>query len=302
MDKKELKRKKIAVLYGGRSSEREISIKSGAAVLGSLIKLGYNAKGIDAAENLVEKLKKEKIEIAFIALHGRWGEDGTVQGLLEIMGIPYTGSGVLGSSIALDKAIMKLLFDATGIPTPACLISTSSDIAAFPLPFVVKPANEGSTIGISIVREKKGIARAIRLARRYDRKIVIEEYIKGSEITVAVVNNKALPVIEVRPTSGFYDFHAKYTKGMTEYIVPAEIKKATAKKAQDIALRVYGLFELSGCARIDMLVRGNNPLVIDVNTSPGMTETSLVPKAWAHLGGTFDGLVEEILKGAKLKT
>ncbi|OPY81256.1 MAG: D-alanine--D-alanine ligase B [Syntrophorhabdus sp. PtaU1.Bin058] len=301
MDKKGLKRKRIAVLYGGRSSEREISIRSGAAVLGSLIKLGYNATGIDAAENLVEKLKKEKVEIAFIALHGRWGEDGTVQGLLEIMGIPYTGSGVLGSSIALDKAIMKLLFDTTGIPTPACLISTSSDIAAFPLPFVVKPANEGSTIGISIVREKKDIARAIRLARRYDRKIVIEEYIKGSEITVAVVNNKALPVIEVRPTSGFYDFHAKYTKGMTEYIVPAEIKKKTAKKAQDIALKVYGLFDLSGCARIDMLVRGDDPLVIDVNTSPGMTETSLVPKAWAHLGGTFEGLVEEILKGAKLK-
>jgi D-alanine-D-alanine ligase len=301
MDKKELKRKKIAVLYGGRSSEREISIKSGSAVLGSLIKLGYNATGIDAAENLVEKLKKEKTEIAFIALHGRWGEDGTVQGLLEIMGIPYTGSGVLGSSIALDKAIMKLLFDTTGIPTPAYLISTSSDIAAFPLPFVVKPANEGSTIGISIVREKKDIARAIRLARRYDRKIVIEEYIKGSEITVAIVNNKALPVIEVRPTSGFYDFHAKYTKGMTEYIVPAEINKVTAKRARETALKVYGMFELSGCARIDMLVRGDNPLVIDVNTSPGMTETSLVPKAWGHLGGTFDGLVEEILKGAKLK-
>lgn len=301
MDKKELKRKRIAVLYGGRSSEREISIKSGSAVLGGLIRLGYNATGIDAAENLVAKLQKGKIEIAFIALHGRWGEDGTVQGLLEIMGIPYTGSGVLGSSIALDKAIMKLLFDATGIPTPACLISTSSDIAAFPLPFVVKPANEGSTIGISIVREKKDIARAIRLARRYDRKLVIEEYIKGSEITVAVVNNKALPVIEVRPASGFYDFHAKYTKGMTEYIVPAEIKKKTAKRAQDTALRVYGMFGLSGCARIDMLVRGDDPLVIDINTSPGMTETSLVPKAWAHLGGTFDGLVEEILKGARLK-
>ncbi|MDD5008331.1 MAG: D-alanine--D-alanine ligase [Syntrophorhabdaceae bacterium] len=301
MDKKGLKRKRIAVLYGGKSSEREISIKSGAAILNSLIKLGYNATGIDAAENLVEKLKKEKIEIAFIALHGRWGEDGTVQGLLEIMGIPYTGSGVLGSSMALDKAIMKLLFDSTGIPTPAYLISTSSHTTAFPLPFVVKPANEGSTIGISIVREKKETARAIRVARGYDRKIVIEEYIGGSEITVGIVNGKALPVIEVRPSSGFYDFHAKYTKGMTEYIIPAKIKRVTANRARATALKVYEMFELSGCARIDMLVQGDNPLVIDINTSPGMTETSLVPKAWGHLGGTFDGLVEEILKGAKLK-
>lgn len=302
MDKKELKRKRVAVLYGGRSSEREISIKSGAAVLGSLIKLGYNATGIDAAENLVGKLKREKVDIAFIALHGRWGEDGTVQGLLEIMGIPYTGSGVLGSSMALDKAIMKLVFDSTGIPTPVYLISTSSHIPAFPLPCVVKPANEGSTIGISIVRKRQEAARAMKIARRYDRKVLFEEYIDGTEITVGIVNGRPLPVIEVRPSSGFYDFHAKYTKGMTEYIIPAKIKKAAANRARNIAFKVYGIFELSGCARIDMLVKGDDPLVIDINTSPGMTETSLVPKAWGHLGGTFDGLVEEILKGARLKT
>jgi len=301
MDKKELKRKRVAVLYGGRSSEREISIKSGAAVLNGLVRLGYNATGIDAAEDLVGKLKKEKVDIAFIALHGRWGEDGTVQGLLEIMGIPYTGSGVLGSSMALDKAIMKLLFDSKGIPTPAYLISTSSHTPAFPLPYVVKPANEGSTIGISIVRKKSEAARAIAAARKYDRKIIVEEYIEGSEITVGIVNGKALPIIEVRPSSGFYDFHAKYTKGMTEYIVPAKIKRATANRARGIALEVYETFELSGCARIDMLVKEESPLVIDINTSPGMTETSLVPKAWGHLGGTFDGLVEEILKGAKPK-
>lgn len=181
MDKKELKRKRIAVLYGGRSSEREISIKSGTAVLNGLTRLGYNATGIDAAKDLVGKLKKEKVDIAFIALHGRWGEDGTVQGLLEIMGIPYTGSGVLGSSMALDKAIMKLLFDSKGIPTPAYLISTSSHTPAFPLPYVVKPANEGSTIGISIVRKKSEAARAIAAARKYDRKIIVEEYVEGSE-------------------------------------------------------------------------------------------------------------------------
>jgi D-alanine-D-alanine ligase len=301
MDKKGLKKKRVAVLFGGRSSEREISLKSGAAVLSSLVKRGYNAFGIDAAEGLVEKLKKGKVEAAFIALHGRWGEDGTVQGLLEVMGIPYTGSGVLGSSIALDKTIMKYIFASTGIPTPAYVIPASSRTAKFPLPFVVKPANEGSTIGISIVKARKEIPQAMKNALKYDRKIVIEEYIKGSEITVGIVNGKPLPVIEVRPTSGFYDFHSKYTKGMTEYIVPAAIKKPVAKRARDIAMKVYEMFDLSGCARIDMIVHNDIPLVIDINTSPGMTETSLVPKAWAHLGGTFDSLVEEILKGAALK-
>jgi D-alanine-D-alanine ligase len=197
---------------------------------------------------------------------------------------------------------MKLICVAQDIPTPAYMISYDGKGIKFPTPFVVKPANEGSTIGISIVRTKKNRGTAVEEALKYDRKLVIEEFVQGQEITVAVVNGVALPVIEVRPLKGFYDFEAKYTKGMTDYIVPAGISKKLSKRARDIARETYRTFDLAGCARIDMLIREETPLVIDINTSPGMTETSLAPKAWAHTGRTFDELVEEILSEASLKT
>ncbi len=302
MDKETLKKQKIAVLMGGASSEREISLKSGKAVSESLARGGYNVTAIDVGRDLAAKLKRWGITVAFIALHGRWGEDGTVQGLLEIMEIPYTGSGVIGSSMAMDKAVMKLLFQSVGIPTPAwCIVENGKNTVKLPMPFVVKPANEGSTIGISVVREKREIGPALSHARKYDRKIVAERFVEGDEITVAVVNGEPLPVVQVKPAKGFYDFEAKYTKGMTEYLVPAKITKRVAKKASDIAMKVYQLFELAGCARIDMLVEEGLPQVIDINTSPGMTETSLVPKAWNHLGRTFDDLVEAILMEAALR-
>lgn len=297
-----MKDKKIGVLMGGKSSEREISLKSGNAILQSLLRKGYNAVGIDADNNLTEKLRKKRIQVAFIALHGRWGEDGTVQGLLEMMGIPYTGSGVLGAAISIDKAIMKLLLDSIDLPTPAYAICKAGNDIKFPIPFVVKPANEGSTIGISIVRKKEEKPGAVQNALKYDKKVLFERYIEGDEITVGIVNDQVLPVIQIRPLKGFYDFEAKYTKGQTEYVIPAKISKKVDKRAQSLALAVYKTFELSGCVRIDMIVDKDMPLVIDVNTSPGMTETSLVPKAWGHLGKSFDELVEEILKGATLKT
>lgn len=286
---------------GGNSSEREISLKSGAAVLQSLKRSGYKAVGVDVGRDLAGRLRRQRIDVAFIALHGRWGEDGTVQGLLEIMGIPYTGPGVLGSSMAMDKAVMKIVFDGVGIPTPAYAVAEEGKDVAFPLPFVVKPANEGSTIGISIVRKNEEIAPAIADARKYDKKVIVEGYVEGDEITVGIVNGETLPVVQVKPVNGFYDFEAKYTKGMTEYIVPAEITEAVAERSSHIALKVYHAFDLSGCVRIDMLVKEDVPLVIDINTSPGMTETSLVPKAWEHLNRSFDDLVETILTGASLK-
>lgn len=292
---------KIGVLLGNRSSERDISLKSGNAVLHGLKRSGYKAIAVDASKNLIGTLQKEKIQVAFIALHGRWGEDGTVQGLLEMMGIPYTGSGVLGSSMAMDKAIMKLIFATANIPTPKYTIIYNGKGTSFPVPYVVKPANEGSSVGISVVKKKMEGPAALKEALKYDSKIIIEEFVKGQEITVAVINNKILPVVEVRPKSGFYDTEAKYKEGKTEYIVPAEISSAIAKKASDIALTVYKTFNLSGSARIDMLIKDKTPLVIDINTSPGMTETSLVPKAWAYTGRTFDELVEEILLEAALK-
>jgi D-alanine-D-alanine ligase len=301
MDKMALKKLKIGVLLGGRSSERDISLKSGNAVLHGLKRGGYKAIAVDTSKNLIDTLEKEKVRVAFIALHGRWGEDGTVQGLLEMIGIPYTGSGVLGSSMAMDKTVMKLIFAAARIPTPKYMIAYNGKEVPFPMPYVVKPANEGSSVGISVVKKKQEAPAALKEALKYDSKLLIEEFVKGQEITVAVINGKALPVIEVRPKSGFYNFEAKYEKGKTEYIVPAQISSAMAKKASDIALTVYRTFNLSGSARIDMLIKDRTPLVIDINTSPGMTETSLVPKAWAYTGRTFDELVEEILLEASLK-
>jgi len=301
MDKRAWKRKRIGVLMGGKSSEREISLNSGNAILNSLLRNGYNATGIDAKDNLIDTLSGKKIDVAFISLHGRWGEDGTVQGLCEIMGIPYTGSGVLGSSIAMDKTIMKYILTGLDIPTPEYAVFTRKSNIKFPMPFVVKPAGEGSTIGVSIVKTKKEKDDAIEKAFTYDKKILIERYIDGPEITVGIVNGKMLPIIEVKPLRGFYDFEAKYTKGMTEYIVPARISKSVEKGAYAISSRIYESLELSGCVRIDMLVDNNTPRIIDINTSPGMTETSLVPKAWGYMGKTFDELVEELLMGATLK-
>jgi D-alanine-D-alanine ligase len=218
------------------------------------------------------------------------------------MGIPYTGPGVLGSSAAMDKVGRKFPLEATGIPTPAYAIVEEGARVTLKPPIVVKPANEGSTIGISIVHRRKDLPAALELARKYDRKVVVEEFVDGQEITVAVVNGKVLPVVEVKPLSGFYDFESKYTKGKTEYIVPAQIPRRLAKKAEAVAMDVYRRFDLSGCVRTDMLIKDGLPLVIDINTSPGMTETSLGPKAWACRGGSFDELIEEILGGASLKT
>jgi D-alanine-D-alanine ligase len=286
---------------GGISSEREISLRSGTAVLESLKRSGYQAVAIDGDRHVVERMCDAAIEIAFIALHGRWGEDGTIQGLLELLTIPYTGSGVLGSALAMDKAVMKFVLLGLGIPTPSHLVCRAGDEVSLPLPLVVKPAREGSTIGISIVRSEEEKAEALASALRLDSKLVIESYIAGREITVGVVNGRALPVVEVKPASGFYDYTAKYTKGMTEYLVPAALDARIEQSARDLALRLWQHCEFSGCVRVDMMLDGATPSVIDVNTSPGMTESSLVPKAWAELGKSFDELVEEILMTAGLK-
>jgi len=297
----DLREKRIGVLMGGISSERQISLMSGKAVLASLVRSGYHAQGIDVRDNIGALLKQKHIEVAFVALHGRWGEDGTVQGLLEMMKIPYTGSGVLGSALSMDKCLGKLVLTSLNIPTPSYQECLSAEESGFPLPYVVKPAREGSTVGISIVRRREEAGPAIEAALRYDTKILIERFVQGREITVGMVNGIALPVVEVKPRSGFYDYESKYTKGLTEYLVPANLPSSVEEQACNDASIIWRQFELSGCARIDMIVEGDVPQVIDINTSPGMTETSLVPKAWSHLGRTFDQLVEEILTGARLK-
>jgi len=303
------KRKKIGVMMGGLSREREISLKTGKAILRALTEKGYNASPVDVGPDIAETLIKEKIEIAFIALHGRFGEDGTVQGMLELMRIPYTGSGVLASALALHKIMAKKFFLCENIPTPTYEVFLREEIeknppqnTSLPLPLVVKPAREGSTIGVSIVREENELIPALKEAGKYDDEILVEEFMQGREITVGILEDIPLPIIEIVPKSGFYDYHSKYTKGETEYIIPARIPREKYLYAQDISLKAFQVLGCAGCARVDLMTdEDGNPFVIDVNTMPGMTETSLLPKAASYAGIPFEELVERILLGASLK-
>ncbi len=310
MKDQSLKKKKIGVLMGGLSREREISLKTGKAIRKALVEKGYNACCIDVGRDIAETLIKEKIEIAFIALHGRFGEDGTIQGMLELMGIPYTGSGVLASALCLHKGMAKKVLLYEKLPTPPFISLNRMEIEkerlpslSLPLPWVVKPAREGSTIGISIVKKEEERLNALKEAGRYDEEILIEAFVAGKEITVGILNDIALPIIEIVPKSGFYDYHSKYTKGETEYIIPARIPREKYLYAQEISLKAFQALGCSGCARVDLMTDGEgNPFIIDINTMPGMTETSLLPKAASHVGLTFGELAERILLGAGLKT
>ncbi len=283
---------------GGISSEREVSLKSGTAVFRSLKRKGYAAVCIDTAKNLVSLLRRHKVDMAFICLHGIQGEDGAMQGFLEVMGIPYTGSGIRASAVAMDKIMTKELLTYHGIPTPAFDVvhGERGGRRRVRLPLVVKPAEEGSTIGITRVKKIKELEKAKGLARRFGPRVLLEEYVQGREVTVGILGNQPLPVVEVRPASGFYDFHAKYTPGQTDYLVPAPITRRVAKKVQDLALGTCHTLGCRGASRVDfMLGEGDSPYVLEVNTIPGMTETSLLPKAANEAGISFDQLVERML-------
>ncbi len=294
---------------GGLSKEREISLKTGKAILKALTEKAYTATPIDVGDDIAEKLVKEKIGCAFLALHGRFGEDGTIQGMLELMRIPYTGSGVLASALAMHKVMSKKFFFCEKIPTPRYEVFQRDEIRkelpgriSFPLPVVVKPAREGSTIGVSIVRKDEELGPALTKAGEYDEEIFVEEFMKGREITVGILENIPLPVIEIAPKSGFYDYHSKYTKGETQYILPARISREKYLYAQEISLKAFQKLGCTGVARVDLMTDENeNPFVIDVNTMPGMTETSLLPMAARYAGIPFEDLVERILLGASLK-
>lgn len=296
--------KRIGVLMGGVSHEREVSLKTGSAILQTLQEGGYPVVGIDVSSDIVQRLLEEHIDVAFIALHGRWGEDGTVQGLLELLRIPYTGSGVLASALAMNKIKAKEIFLFHGIPTPEFITPQEGKQAdpPFPPPWVVKPASEGSTIGIDIVMDTKGLQDAIQRARGYDQEVLVERFIEGKELTVGILKGEPLPAIEIDPKGGFYDYEAKYTPGMTEYLCPAPISDQKKDEVQGISLKAYHVLSCSGCARVDLLLsKAGEAFIIEVNTLPGMTETSLVPKAAAQVGISFPQLVEIILEGASLK-
>ena len=297
--------KKIGVLMGGISSEREVSLRSGSAVFNALKKLGYNAVAIDAASNICEVLKKEKIDIAFLVLHGGWGEDGSIQGLLEVMGIPYTGSDVISSAIAMNKAASKKIFFYHRIPAPPFIVLDKKAVSyqlsaiSFEMPWVVKPVCEGSSVGVSIARDKGQIESALKTGFSYGNEIIIEKYIEGKEVHVGILNDRALGGVEVKTSLEFYSYEAKYTAGLTEYILPPKIDEAVYMKAKDIALSANRALGCSGATRVDLRIDNDgNPYVLEVNTIPGMTETSLLPKIAKEAGFDFPALVEEILKDA----
>ena len=288
---------------GGTSAEREISLKTGKAIATALKKKGLKVISIDVDKDIAKKLLKERINLAFIALHGRGGEDGTIQGLLELLGIPYTGSEVLTSALALNKVQAKKVFKFHGLPIPKFQVWKKEDLGSriqdlkFSLPLVVKPSREGSTIGLSIVHTKRDIKKAMERAFKYDEEIIFEKYIEGKEVTVGIVGDETLPVIEIRPKDAFYTYEAKYIKGLTDFIIPAPLPKKVYSQVQKIALFAYHALGCRHFARVDMIVnKKNKPYLLEVNTIPGMTATSLLPQAAAKRGISFDDLVLKILK------
>jgi D-alanine-D-alanine ligase len=295
---------KVAVLMGGRSAEREISLKSGGRVLAALRARGIDAHAFDPAERRLEELAAERFDRAFVALHGRFGEDGTVQGALEYLGIPYTGSGVLASALAMDKWRSKLLWQAAGIPTPPYeLLAPGADHGGtarrLGLPLMVKPAREGSSIGMSKVGSTEELAAAYELARRYDEVVIAERFIEGIELTAAILGEEPLPLIRLETPRVFYDYEAKYFAEDTRYIVPCGLAHEEERRVQGLALEGFKLLGCSGWGRVDlMLDRRGAAYLLEVNTIPGMTDHSLVPMAARARGISFEELCVRILESA----
>ena len=294
---------RVAVLMGGWSAERPVSLQSGQAVLDALLRQGINAFGIDVTrETILDDLKNEKINRAFIALHGKGGEDGTIQSLLEILDIPYTGSGVAASAIAMDKLLTKLLLEGAGLPTPLFVVMDSlsdgdSIAATLGFPLIVKPTLEGSSLGMARVESVEELNAAYTNAKDYAGEILIEQWITGAEYTVAILGQDVLPVIQLKTSHSFYDYSAKYQSNDTEYLCPCGLSKDDEGHLQRLALSAFNKVGASGWGRVDLMCDANNkPWIIEINTIPGMTDHSLVPMAAKEHGLNFDELVSAILR------
>ena len=301
----ELEEKKIGILMGGLSPEREVSLTSGNAVLEAVKRKGLNGVGIDVDNNIASTLIKLKIDLAFIALHGIYGEDGAIQGLLEYARIPYTGAGILGSALAYDKVKSKEIFKLNSIPTANYHVfyrsQRKNSKLTFDLPVVVKPSNQGSSIGISIVREKKEWETAMNLAFSYAEEILVEKFIEGKLLAIGMNGEQPMPIVHIRPKSGFYDYEAKYTCGKTEYNCPADLTLKETQSCHEAAMNVYQVLRGNGTPRVDVILDSKGtPYVLEMNTIPGMTPTSLLPMAAKQSGVEFDDLVIKILKSAQL--
>ncbi len=306
---------KIAVLKGGRSLERQVSLRSGARVQDALERLGHEVVGVDVGTDLIRRLRDEAPDAAFVALHGRDGEDGTVQELLEILALPYTGSGVLGCTRATDKTLAKHLMLEAGIPTPEFFAFTQTAFRelgaaeALPaieerldFPIVVKPSSQGSALGIKFARTAADVPAALVAAFSYDDRVVLERHVEGRDLAVSVLDGpggpQALPVVEAVPRSeDFYDFEARYEIGRTDFVCPADLPDAVADRARDLALSVHDLLSLHGFSRVDLMLDSADELyVLEANPIPGLTETSLLPQAADAAGIDFDELVARLLE------
>jgi D-alanine-D-alanine ligase len=308
------KESKIAVLYGGLSSEREVSLRSGKNCYDALQRKGYkNSFLLDVKKDIGSNLNPEAIDIAFLALHGTYGEDGCIQGLLEILNIPYTGSGVLASAMAMNKAVSKSIFSANGIPVAPSVCYTRKEVnngilrkladLKLQFPVMVKPVSEGSSVGMTKVDSKDNLLKAIEIAGNHRDGILVEEYIKGKAITIGVLDinyeSIATPILELRTKTEWYDYTAKYTEGLTEFILPAELDNETTIKAQKLAVKAHKALDCKGVSRVDFMVSANNtPYILEVNTLPGMTNLSDLPAQAKTMGIDYDQLVEILLHSA----
>ncbi len=306
---------KVGVLFGGRSAEREVSLMSGKGVLQALRAKGVDAHGFDPAERSLAELAAEKFDRVFIALHGRFGEDGTLQGALEQLGIPYTGSGVMASAIGMDKVMTKRIWLAAGLPTPRFSVldaraTSAEELRRLPdelsLPLMLKAPHEGSTIGIAKVTERSEVEPGFALCAKYDEAVLAEEFIRGRELTVPVLGRgrdaRALPIVEIRAPQGNYDYQNKYFSDDTQYLCPAPLDEKLARHIQALAVQAFNAVDCSGWARVDFMLRESDdaPFLLEINTSPGMTGHSLVPMAAKAAGISYEDLCLEILGMADL--
>ena len=293
---------RVAVLFGGRSAEREISLKSGRAVLDGLLRSGVDAHPVDAGLDVLQVLVAGGFDRAFIVLHGRGGEDGVIQGALESIDMPYTGSGVLGSALGMDKYRCKLLWRGCGLPTADfALLGNESDLpeaAALGFPLMIKPAHEGSSIGMAKVEDASALVTAWRDAARYDSLVLAERWISGAELTCAVLGRQALPLIRLETPHAFYDYDAKYQADSTRYLCPCGLPQEQEQSLRDLAVLAFDAVGATGWGRVDLMFDGDgNPMLLEINTVPGMTDHSLVPMAAKADGIGFDALVLRILEG-----
>ena len=306
-----MSRRRVGVLMGGWSAERDVSLRTGEGVAAALESRGHDVVRIvwgDDETALDVRLRAADVDVVFLALHGRGGEDGCVQGLLELMGLPYTGSGVLASALAMDKLKAKELFRLHNVPTPPYYVAGRADVAgldelhgSFGFPAIVKPRREGSSIGLAKVENLGELALAVEQGLAFDENVLVERFVRGAEVHVAILDGRVLGAIEVRPKHGLYDYRAKYTAGMTEYVSPPRLAPTRLRGVQNLAERAARALSCTGACRVDLLVtEGENEYVLEVNTLPGMTPTSLLPKIAEEAGIDYPSLCEAILGGARL--